>query len=433
MNSAAALHRSGFADPIRLTLLLWAVVLTGAALTGLSPLQPQFLAIVLLAVGTHVGGMAMSRALGNARLRRALRRNAEPPLAGRAPRLTPAQWRKMRRTSGALVLVHLALLAYFLRAYLDVVPSLDTLGLLAARSAYLDEIRGLSPKKFTYTTHATLLGIAIVFFTLRLRARARLEGLPDPRWTTLAAVLSTFLMSLLTTGRTAPLLVIVALSFFWARLGIYHVRTVALGFLALSSSMFLLIALALGKEGLGSETGIGTAEALGNLARVYLFSAPAALQEVVLRNEIVSNVCTNIFAYPVDLVKKLGFFQHCEARELEFVFVPLPTNVFTSIRAYWEDFGWGFPLALFLSGMLVDLAYRASLTSDGFAAYLYPFVLNATLLQIFEEQIFANGSVLAYLCASYVALSWRYRASAMRAGGRRDGAGNRAAVPAPSL
>ena len=159
-----------------------------------------------------------------------------------------------------------------------------------------------------------------------------------------------------------------------------------------------------------------------SLGRIYFFSAPVALQEVVLHGATVSNGCSNIFAYPIDLLKKVGLFGNCDVRELDFVFVPVATNVFTFMRAYWEDFGLAYPLAMFATGYLIESVHRRAFLAAGFSAFIFPFILNAVLLQIFEEQLFANGSVFAYLAASYLLCALLYR----------RGDGKRAVGSAPS-
>lgn len=313
-----------------------------------------------------------------------------------------------------LLLVLIAGVAFFARAYVEIIPSLDSLGFVVARNAYLDEVRGNSEKFFIYTTHLTLLGMTVMFYAAREYERAKSLYPRRSRLPVSAVALVTFAAALLTTGRTAPLLVILSYSFFCLRFRVFGKRTIVLAFVLASLSMFFLVALALGKEGLGNSEMSGPGEAILNLGRVYFFSPPVALQEIVMRDAVVSNAaaCSNIFSYPVSLAKKFGLFPDCEVRELDFVFIPVATNVYTFFRAYWEDFRWGYPFAMFVTGYLIELVHSAAFRSARYGAFIYPFFLNALLLQIFEEQLYANGSVFAYLTLGYFLGAVLYRGPA---------------------
>ncbi|MDP2007013.1 MAG: O-antigen polymerase [Rubrivivax sp.] len=399
--------RAGFVDPFWVTVGVWSFVLLGAAAADLNPLSVEFVAFVFVGVGAHLAGMGLC-------LRQARRRNptisAKPPLPSEESRRQGQRsLRKATRTTYVLLAILLAALIFFIRAYMEVVPSLDAIGFIAARNAYLEEARGLRDKFFLYTTHATLLGLAAMFFAAKAYRQAGSLGICASRVPATVLAITVFSLALLTTGRTAPLLVIISYSFYSLRFGLFKPQTVVVAFGCLSLTMFVVVAFAFGKEGLGTSDQISIGESLANLGRIYFFSAPLAMQEVVLRNEVVSNVCSNIFSYPLDLLKKVGFFQQCEARELDFVFVPVATNVFTFLRAYWEDFSWGYPIALFLSGYLIEYIYLRAIRRIGFSTFLFPFILNGVLLQIFEEQIFANGSVFAYLLVSFLICDWLYR------------------------
>ena len=373
---------------------MWAFVLTGACVSGLDPLTPGFLLFAALGIGAHLAGMATRRLQGRKHLRKFSATQTPTVVLAR-------QWRRGRRIS-VLMLLALALgVAFFLHAYAQLVPSLDAIGLVAMRNVYLDEVKGTGDKLFIYTTHLTLLGIVVMYFMARNHSVGTQLGLRQSRVLFNMVATASFCAGLLTTGRTAPLLVIICYTFYCLRFRLYTKNRIVGSFFALSIAMFFLVALALGKEGLGDDSALS---ALGNLFKVYFFSAPAAMQAVFVHNLSVTDVCSNIFSYPVDLAKKFGYFQQCDVRDLDFVFVPVATNVFTFLRSYWEDFGWGYPVALFCVGYLIEANYEGARRKDGFAAFIYPFVLNSLLLQIFEEQLFANGSVFAYLAVFYLIL-----------------------------
>ena len=248
MRSAAASHRTGFVDPLRITLALWLFVIAGAALADLNPLSPMFLLFVAVGIGAHVAGMGLRRTAGDG-----------PHATGAdAPELSRSRarshWRRANRTTAGMCLLLLLGLLYFIAAYADVVPSLDTAGFLAARNAYLEEVLGLRDKQFLYTTHLTLLGLSTMYFSARAYGEARVAGLAPSRLVLNLATILTFAIALLTTGRTAPLLVILSYSFYGLRFGVYSKSTIIAAFAVLSLTMFFLVAFALGKEGRARRT-----------------------------------------------------------------------------------------------------------------------------------------------------------------------------------
>lgn len=421
MKPERAFARSGFVDPIRVTVVLWLFVLAGAASADLNPLSPVFLVFVTIGVGAHLSGMVACR-FQQGRPRRSQAPFYGPSFFG-AIAATYLNLRRVNRITLCLLTLQVAGILYFVAAYSDVVLSLDPAGFLAARNVYLEEVRGLKDKLFIYTTHLTLFGIGVLFFAARAYGDAASLGLRASKVPFNLAAVTTLMAALLTTGRTAPLLVILCYSFYCLRFRIFSKSTIVVSFGALSLAMFVVVAFALGKEGLGDAEQIGVVEALRSLGRIYFFSAPIAMQEVLIKNEVVSNVCSNIFSYPIDLIKKAGLFSHCEARELDFVFVPVATNVFTFLRAYWEDFGLAYPIAMFASGYLIQSVHIRAFQKPSYFAFIFPFVLNGVILQIFEEQIFANGSVFAYLTASYMVCSVVYRPSGARSPARQASSG----------
>ncbi len=412
MKSNDAFVKTKFVDPIWITTILWLFILIGAATAELNPLSSVFLIFLFVGIGSHLCGMTMRRVIGIKRSH-----NIDVAVGSTCPHQFANTLRACKRSirvTWYLFPLLVAGMVYFFWAYSKVVPSFDTVGFLAARSAYLDEVRGLTDKLFLYTTHLTLFGIVVLFFSSRAYREATVLGVRVSRTQVNLVATVTFVVSLLTTGRTAPLLVILCFSFYCLRFGLFGKRTIVAAFALMSVSMFFVVAFALGKEGLGDTSLIDAGESLINLVRIYFFSAPIAMQEVFINNQVVSNACSNLFSYPIDLLKKLDMFAQCDVRELDFVFVPLATNVFTFFRAYWEDFGWAYPAAMFVTGYLIETVHIRAFQKPAYCAFIFPFVLNSVLLQIFEEQLFANGSVFAYLSVIYVVLYFAYRVPSAR-------------------
>lgn len=394
-----AQFKSPFFDPIVITVLLWIFVFVGSMFSALDDWQTEAFIFIATGIFFHLFGLGICRLVHSSFSREAFHGVVPVPVALSV--LKRGLIFRMLLSNFFFVLM-VAAFVFFIVAYLNVVPSMDTKGLLIARNMYLDEAKGLSDKLFIYTTHFTLLGIVAMYFTgctYLIKHESRIKG---SAFLFNIISLVTFFVALLTTGRTAPLLVLFFYAFYSYRFRV-HSEQVVLGSAGLFVFlMFFGVAFALGKEGLGDSKSIDIGEAFFNLGRVYFFSAPLAMQDVYLNALTVSDACSNIFAYPIDLLRKFGLFESCGPKTLDFVFVPVATNVFTFVRAYWEDFGWAFPFAMFVSGVIVEFVYARSFLQPNFYVFIYPFFLNSVVLQIFEEQLFANGSVFLYLVFFYI-------------------------------
>ena len=75
----------------------------------------------------------------------------------------------------------------------------------------------------------------------------------------------------------------------------------------------------------------------------------------------------------------------------EFVFVPVPTNVYTIMKPFYQD-GGGLCVAFFalLYGIGSGLVYRYSINGQSFSKCLYTYLVFVLALQFFDEIIFAS-------------------------------------------
>ncbi len=101
-----------------------------------------------------------------------------------------------------------------------------------------------------------------------------------------------------------------------------------------------------------------------------------------------------------------GFLQHLGfnvevSRVIEkWVWVPLPTNVYTIMSPYFRDFGyWGLFVFGTLEGFVSGILFRLGVTGNTIVKYLYTYVLVYIFLQFFQENFFLAASSFMYITA----------------------------------
>jgi oligosaccharide repeat unit polymerase len=301
-----------------------------------------------------------------------------------------------------LCAVLVAAIIGYVRAYLVRCVGFGPAAFSCARSVYLSEVMGEGPRFFIFTTHLTVFSIALLYYVGRAW-RQTAHGKAQ----FVVVGLSGAALALLTTGRTAILLLFVAMAIYAAAFRLWKLRTIVLLCGGLFAVAFILVAVLLHKGGLGDPTkSFGLGEAVVNNVRTYFLSGPAGFQEVFENPGEFSErgVESYSFFYVFQVAKKLGLVRTAIRPELPFVFVPSPTNVFTFLRPLWLDFSYGAFGVIFVLGGLIGWLWRLARGGVPVAVLVYPFFLNGVLLQPFEEQIFANLSILVYLLVFYVLL-----------------------------
>ncbi len=75
----------------------------------------------------------------------------------------------------------------------------------------------------------------------------------------------------------------------------------------------------------------------------------------------------------------------------QFVWVPLPTNVYSVMSPYFRDFGyWGIFIFALIEGTLFGYIYKKSMTGNTILEYVYTLILVYLFLQFFDEQFMKN-------------------------------------------
>ncbi len=135
------------------------------------------------------------------------------------------------------------------------------------------------------------------------------------------------------------------------------------------------------------------AEALGNILVVYILSSIVAFSFLTPCS---SSQWGEITLRPFyNILHGLGFNVNVVDTIQDFVLVPLPTNVYTCLAPFYQDFGMiGIFCFSIIEGLIVGVIYKLSKTGLNIMKYLYAFIFTLLMTQFFDEAFFQAISAI---------------------------------------
>jgi len=127
---------------------------------------------------------------------------------------------------------------------------------------------------------------------------------------------------------------------------------------------------------------------------IYIMSPSVAFEWA--QERLTDQYGTFSFAFFYAVLSKLGIAKVYVQQQLqEFVFVPIPTNVYTVFQPYYEDFGYK-GVAFFASvwGVFMGWAYRKCKEGLPFARCIYAYLSIILVMQFYQEMLIVNLSIL---------------------------------------
>lgn len=127
---------------------------------------------------------------------------------------------------------------------------------------------------------------------------------------------------------------------------------------------------------------------------MYILSPSVAFEWA--QEKLIDQFGTFSFAFFYAFLTKLGIGNYYVQNQLqEFVFVPVPTNIYTVFQPYFEDFGYK-GVAFFASvwGLLTGWMYRLVINGNPLAKCLYTYFIFALVMQFYQESLFVNLSTV---------------------------------------
>jgi oligosaccharide repeat unit polymerase len=217
-----------------------------------------------------------------------------------------------------------------------------------------------------------------------------------------------FLASLLSTGRLPFLMLISSLTCvelmktnrhtFWS--AVKFARIPVLLFISLFFGLLFLM-----KYTSIFEGGIGAIILLFLVG--YIIGPTAALDYFLQHPQDYPDQPHHTFKFFLSIAAKFHLIAYQESTRVDFVDLPVPTNVYTVYRSYLSDFGfYGALIAIATIGLLQTLLYRKARTGSLLGIYFFAITLFALLLSVFSDEYASFGSYIDSLAfaAIYILL-----------------------------
>lgn len=136
-------------------------------------------------------------------------------------------------------------------------------------------------------------------------------------------------------------------------------------------------------------------ETLLDFIAMYVLSPPVAFCQ--LGQELTPQFGTNTFEKIYIFLARFGYSDIVVKEKLqEFVWVPIPTNVYTCFQPFFIDFGYkGIAFFSGVYGCLCGWLYRLYKNKNGVGCGLYTYAVFALMLQFYQENIFYSLVFLA--------------------------------------
>ncbi|MBO5186080.1 MAG: oligosaccharide repeat unit polymerase [Prevotella sp.] len=96
-----------------------------------------------------------------------------------------------------------------------------------------------------------------------------------------------------------------------------------------------------------------------------------------------------------NILHGLGFDVNVVTTIQDFVYVPLPTNVYTCMAPFYQDFGLpGIFVFAVIEGAIIGVIYKYAKTGFNIMKYLYAFIFTMLITQFFDENFFQAISAI---------------------------------------
>jgi oligosaccharide repeat unit polymerase len=130
-------------------------------------------------------------------------------------------------------------------------------------------------------------------------------------------------------------------------------------------------------------------ETLLDFFAMYALSPPVAFCQLL--PEVTQQFGTNTFESIYLFLRRYGADVVVKEKLQEFVFVPIPTNVYTMFQPFFIDFGYkGIAFFAAIYGTMSGYFYRLFRNGNSFGKCIYTYIVNVLILQFYQENIFLS-------------------------------------------
>lgn len=173
---------------------------------------------------------------------------------------------------------------------------------------------------------------------------------------------------------------------------LYERKAMSLRGLTLSCLIVLVLMFLFNIFRAGTDSDYSKQTTMLDFISMYILSPIPAYCTVL--HDVSQQFGVNTFAVIYDYLNRFGFgpFEVHEKLQ-EFVFVPIPTNVYTIFQPFYRDFGyWGIAVFAAIYGIIMGMTYRYSKKGCSFFTCLYTYFFSLIVLQFYQENLFLTLS-----------------------------------------
>lgn len=207
-----------------------------------------------------------------------------------------------------------------------------------------------------------------------------------PKWK-LATIFAATFMSAFAIMEKGMLFFIILVTLFV----MYQKKRIKLRTIGLSGAAVILLFFIINVLRSGSLASLENNDStLLNFFAIYILSPSVAFGRVA--KDITTQVGSHTFQVPYLLLNQWGFGNfEINIKTQDFVYVPLPTNVYTIFQPFFQDFSYrGVAFFAMLYGTVTGFLYRMYKNGNGICRCIYTYFVYVLVLQFFQENIFMN-------------------------------------------
>ena len=205
-----------------------------------------------------------------------------------------------------------------------------------------------------------------------------------PMWQVVLLALACLMNSLAIMEKGTMFFVFVCIIFVLFERRVIRLRSIAV------SGVLLILVFYVFNLARSEDTDYQENETLLDFFAMYALSPPVAFCQ--LMREVTPQFGTNTFETIYLFLDRFGVQDIVVKEKLQqFVWVPIPTNVYTIFQPFYIDFGYqGVAYMAGLYGVISGWLYRLFRNGSGIACCLYTYIVDALVLQFYQENLFLD-------------------------------------------
>lgn len=223
-----------------------------------------------------------------------------------------------------------------------------------------------------------------------------------PKWQLAYIVIVNLVFELFRMEKSGILIMILGTMFMMYERQKIHIRSILLTFAGIIVLFFFFN---LSKEDVDSEAESTFLDFFG----MYVTSPMVAFDR--LYPDLSGNFGENTFCILYPYFNMLGFNFEYMDRLQEFVWVPIPTNVYTIMQPFYNDFGiWGIAFFGLVYGVFFGWVYRHFRDGSPVFICIYTYLIEVIIIQFYNDNLLQNIVLFLEFCfCVFILLQQRFR------------------------